>query len=180
MMMKPMFDLVLASAVAVVIAGCGGGSAVKQDAPVQDQSTSAGGAQTGGTGGGGVSGEALGSGGTQMAMAGGRPEKLRVHFEFDSSAVDAEARSIIEQHAAYLAANPKVKIRLEGHADERGTREYNLALGERRADSVERMLRILGISTDRIALTSYGEEHPLSMGHDESSWHVNRRVEFAY
>jgi peptidoglycan-associated lipoprotein len=113
-------------------------------------------------------------------MAAQQPDKLRVHFEFDSSAIDSESRRIIEQHAAYLAANPDIKINLTGHADERGTREYNLALGERRGVSVERMLRVLGITTDRVTTISYGEEQPLAMGHEETSWRVNRRVEFIY
>ena len=76
--------------------------------------------------------------------------------------------------------DPGVKINLTGHADERGTREYNLALGGRRGEAVERMLQGLGVRTDRITMISYGEEQPLAMGHDETSWRVNRRVEFIY
>jgi peptidoglycan-associated lipoprotein len=106
--------------------------------------------------------------------------KHRVYFAFDSSTVDDESRSIIEAHAAYLAANPKTKVVLEGHTDERGTREYNLALGERRAQSVMRMMRTLGVAADRMKATSYGEEKPVATGHDESSWHLNRRVEIQY
>ncbi len=176
MMMKPTLNIVLACGLA--IAGCGGGTTVKE-APVQDQSApAAGGAGTGPAGGPGVSGQPLDSRGA--AMATDRPGKMRVYFEFDSSAIDAESRAIIEQHAAYLSANPGTKIRLEGHADERGTREYNLALGERRGDAVERMLRILGINADRLTTISYGEERPVAMGHEETSWRLNRRVEFAY
>lgn len=179
MMMKPTLNIVLACGLAITIAGCGGGSTVKE-APVQDQSApAAGGGGTGPAGGPGVSGQPLDSG-AAAAMAADRPGKMRVYFEFDSSAIDAESRATVEQHAAYLSANPSTKIRLEGHADERGTREYNLALGERRGDAVERMLRILGINADRLTTTSYGEERPVAMGHEESSWRLNRRVEFAY
>ena len=106
--------------------------------------------------------------------------KRRVYFAFDSSAVDDESRSIIEAHANYLAANPQVKVVLEGHTDERGTREYNLALGERRAQAVERMMRTLGVAAARVKASSYGEEKPVATDHDESSWRLNRRVEILY
>ena len=91
-------------------------------------------------------------------------------MEFDSSALDSESRALIEAHAAYLAANPDVLLGLEGHADERGTREYNLALGERRGQAVRRMMRLLGIDSQRLTAQSYGEENPVAMGHDESAW----------
>ncbi|MFQ5993856.1 MAG: peptidoglycan-associated lipoprotein Pal [Acidiferrobacterales bacterium] len=185
--MKNVLYIAVALMVAAALGACAG-SAVKEEAPVEDQSTSAagaggtasGGAQTGTPGSPGSEGTMLGTGGGQVAMMGGKPLKMIVHFEFDSSAVDSEARQIIEQHAAYLSANPDVKVNLEGHADERGTREYNLALGERRGGSVDRMLRVLGVSEDRMTIISYGEEQPLAMGHGESSWRVNRRVEFVY
>lgn len=106
--------------------------------------------------------------------------KRRVHFEFDSSALDDENRRIVEAHARYLAANPNLRVTLEGHADERGTREYNLALGERRSQSVERVMRLLGVGGNRLTLTSYGEEKPLAPEHNESAWALNRRVEILY
>lgn len=122
----------------------------------------------------------MSDGSTQMAMAGERPNKLRVHFDFDSSTIDSGSRALVEAHAAYLSANPDVLVSLEGHADERGTREYNLALGERRGQAVERMLRLLGIDGQRLTAVSYGEENPVATGHDESAWRLNRRVEFLY
>jgi peptidoglycan-associated lipoprotein len=164
------------------LAACGGGAAVKSEAPAEEQGAagaSGAGVETGVAGGAGAEGEALG-GGRQVAMAAPRPEKMRVLFEFDSSAIDSESRAIIEAHAAYLVANPGVMLRLQGHADERGTREYNLALGERRGVSVERMLRVLGVSLERLTTISYGEENPMAMGHNETAWRLNRRVEFAY
>lgn len=106
--------------------------------------------------------------------------KRRVHFEFDSSALDEESRRIVEAHARYLVANPRLRVTLEGHADERGTREYNLALGERRSQSVERVMRVLGVSNSRLAVTSYGEEKPLAPENNESAWALNRRVEILY
>jgi peptidoglycan-associated lipoprotein len=77
-------------------------------------------------------------------------------------------------------AHPSIRIRIEGHADERGTREYNLALGERRADSVSRLLQLQGVLDDQIEILSYGEELPAASGHDERSWALNRRVEIVY
>ena len=102
--------------------------------------------------------------------------KRTVYFEFDSSALDGESRAIVEAHAAHLAANAKIKLSLEGHADERGTREYNLGLGERRAQTVERVMRALGVGADRVNTVSYGEEKPAAPGHDEAAWNQNRRV----
>ncbi len=106
--------------------------------------------------------------------------KRRVHFEFDSSALDEANRRIVEAHARYLVANPSLRVTLEGHADERGTREYNLALGERRAQSVERVMRVLGVAGNRLNTVSYGEEKPLAPEHNESAWALNRRVEIIY
>jgi len=103
-----------------------------------------------------------------------------VHFEFDSAALDDENRRIVEAHARYLVANPNLRVTLEGHCDERGTREYNLALGERRAQSVARVMRVLGVASNRLTLRSYGEEKPLDPGHNESAWALNRRVEIVY
>lgn len=106
--------------------------------------------------------------------------KRRVYFAFDSSSLDDENRAIVEAHAAHLVANPNLKVHLEGNCDERGTREYNLALGERRAQAVERLMRVLNVPANRITTVSYGEEKPLAPGHDESAWRQNRRVEIVY
>lgn len=103
-----------------------------------------------------------------------------VYFEFDSSEIGGEARGIIEAHAAYLAGNRGASVTLEGHADERGTREYNLALGERRGESVRRLMTLLGASSPQLSVVSYGEERPAVDGHDESAWRFNRRVEIVY
>ena len=103
-----------------------------------------------------------------------------IYFEYDSSEIKAEYRSVIEAHAAYLSANSNTIITLEGHADERGSREYNLALGERRAKSVRQQMTLLGVSSSQIRLVSYGEERPAVDGHDEASWQQNRRVEILY
>jgi peptidoglycan-associated lipoprotein len=103
-----------------------------------------------------------------------------IYFEYDSSDIKFEDRATVEAHAAYLVANPNTNMTLEGHADERGSREYNLALGERRAQTVERQMTLLGASPSQIRTVSYGEERPAIDNHDEYSWSQNRRVEIIY
>jgi peptidoglycan-associated lipoprotein len=103
-----------------------------------------------------------------------------IHFAYDSSELDADSQAIAEAHARFLSENSSITVVLEGHADERGTREYNLALGERRAQSVVDVFIALGVSAANIENVSYGEENPVADGHDESSWHMNRRVEVRY
>ncbi len=103
-----------------------------------------------------------------------------IYFEYDSSDVKSEDRTTVEAHAAYLVENPDTIITLEGHADERGSREYNLALGERRALTVKRQMTLIGASADQIRTVSYGEERPAIDEHDDYSWSQNRRVEIIY
>jgi peptidoglycan-associated lipoprotein len=103
-----------------------------------------------------------------------------IYFAYDSSEVAEEDRPLVEMHASFLAANPSVKVSLEGHADERGAREYNIGLGEHRAQAVQRMLELQGVAPDQISTVSYGEEKPAVEGHDESAWAMNRRVELVY
>lgn len=102
------------------------------------------------------------------------------YFEFDSSTVDDKYATILAAHGAYLASTPSVTVRLEGHADERGTPAYNQALGEQRAKAVAQVLASYGVSTSQIQIVSYGEEKPKAMGHDEASWLENRRVDIKY
>ena len=101
-----------------------------------------------------------------------------IHFDFDRYDIRPEDTQILKENAALLMNYPKVKIQAEGHCDERGTNEYNLALGERRASAAKKYLLSLGISTDRISSISYGEEKPLDTGHDEEAWSKNRRGHF--
>ena len=101
-------------------------------------------------------------------------------FEFDRSDLKQDALDDLDSHAKYLAADRSAKVRLEGHADERGTRAYNLALGERRANSVARYLVIQGVNRSQIESMSYGEERPLSLSRDDNGWSRNRRVELVY
>jgi peptidoglycan-associated lipoprotein len=102
-----------------------------------------------------------------------------VFFDFDKFDIKAEYRDMLDAHAAYLV-NSGAKVVLEGHADERGTREYNLALGELRAKQVAAYLQVKGVSASQIDVVSYGEEKPLSIGKTEAEYSQNRRVEFVY
>lgn len=103
-----------------------------------------------------------------------------IYFEYDSASVRAEDQPILDAHAAYLGKNPNISVRLEGHTDERGSREYNLALGERRALSIRQLLMLQGASADQFRVTSFGEERPAVDGGNESAWAQNRRVEILY
>jgi len=102
------------------------------------------------------------------------------YFDFDQAIVRRDGHAELDQHAGVLANNPRLMVRLEGHADERGTREYNLALGERRANAVQSYLLSQGASRSQIEVVSYGEEKPAMNGHDQTSWEINRRVEIVY
>lgn len=101
-----------------------------------------------------------------------------IHFAFDSYTLSPEAQKILDKKVAWLRKHPDIKIIIEGHCDERGSNEYNLALGERRANSAREYLINAGIDPDRIHIISYGEERPLALGHDEASWAINRRAHF--
>jgi peptidoglycan-associated lipoprotein len=118
---------------------------------------------------------------TTYASGGGAGSVGRVvYFDFDSSEIRADADPVITANARYLAANPAVNATLEGHTDERGTREYNIGLGERRAESVRRAMSAYGVSSGQMRTLSYGEERPADPGHTEESYAKNRRVEIVY
>lgn len=108
------------------------------------------------------------------------PKKRLIHFDTSSDMMSPENRVILEEHARYLRANPLSFVRLEGHTDERGSREYNLALAEQRVIVLKEMLKSLGVHEDQLMTLSYGEERPASLGHSEKHWRQNRRVEFVY
>lgn len=99
-----------------------------------------------------------------------------IHFATDEYDIDPQARAILDSQAAWLVAHPNVRITIEGHCDERGTREYNLALGDRRANSAKNYLAAKGVSPDRMTTISYGKERPIALGSDEASWAQNRRA----
>ena len=118
---------------------------------------------------------------TEAAISefGNNADSFTLYFAYDDTEIDEVATRIIIQHANFMQNNPSVNLRLEGHADERGTREYNLALGENRALSVKEVLGLYNLD-DRIIVVSYGEEQPILTGSNEEAWEKNRRVEFVY
>ena len=118
---------------------------------------------------------------TEAAISefGNNADSFTLYFAYDDTEIDEVATRIIIQHANFMQSNPSVNLRLEGHADERGTREYNLALGENRALSVKEVLGLYNLD-DRIIVVSYGEEQPILTGSNEEAWEKNRRVEFDY
>jgi peptidoglycan-associated lipoprotein len=106
--------------------------------------------------------------------------KRSVYYPFDVDAVQDADKPVVQAHGQYLAANPNRKVRLEGNCDERGSNEYNLGLGQRRADGVKKMLMLSGAKSSQLDSISYGEEKPSASGHDEASWAQNRRTDIKY
>ncbi|MCB1777590.1 MAG: peptidoglycan-associated lipoprotein Pal [Candidatus Competibacteraceae bacterium] len=116
-----------------------------------------------------------------MGMGGSMVSADRiVYFDFDSANIRSDSQTIIESNANYLRGNPRIITQLEGHTDERGSREYNIALGERRANAVRQVMTAMGVSPQQIRVLSYGEERPAAGGFDEQSYALNRRVEIVY
>lgn len=179
MQLKPLARSLAAALSIVVIAGCSstGGTQDGDSYGSQDGSTT--GSSTSGTGTGSQYGSTSGSGAGQQADS-RIPEVRTIYFDYDRDMIKSEYESVVMAHARYLRANPGAQLVLHGHTDERGTREYNMALGERRADAVERFLNIQGVSPSQMSVVSYGEERPAVNGQDESAYAQNRRVVFNY
>jgi len=118
-------------------------------------------------------------GGAQPALK-NMPAQRTVYYDFDRADIKPEFRPAIEAHARYLRDNADARVTIEGNGDERGSREYNLALGQKRAEGVRQTLRLLGATDQQIEAVSYGEEKPKALGHDEASWAQNRRSDFVY
>lgn len=176
----------------LIFAGCSS-TGDKQDEAAADGAGAAGyGAGTSGYGAGGAGSSGYGAGGGAGFNRGGsysasdldNPSsplyKKVIYFQYDSAEVMPEYVSVVTAHAEFLAGNAGQRVIVQGHADERGTREYNIALGEQRAKTVANMLKLQGVTEGQIQIVSYGEEKPSCDGHDEQCWHQNRRAEFAY
>jgi peptidoglycan-associated lipoprotein len=103
-----------------------------------------------------------------------------VYFDFDAAVLKPESTSVIERHGKFLLANPKVAVKIEGNADERGSAEYNLALGQKRAEAVRQSLKVYGVKDTQVEAISWGSEKPKVPGHDESAWAQNRRADVQY
>jgi peptidoglycan-associated lipoprotein len=137
------------------------------------------GAQSGGAGAASAAGGAEEGAAAPGPLAGILAKRI-IYFDFDSSEIKGEGPGIVTAHAKYLAANPTVKVRLEGHTDERGSREYNIGLGERRAQAVRRAMLLQGATEAQLSTVSYGAERPVATGSNEAAWAQNRRVEIVY
>jgi peptidoglycan-associated lipoprotein len=121
--------------------------------------------------------------GSAEGVAGPNSGQLKnriVYFDFDSSEIRSDFTGMITAHAHYLASNASIRVRIEGNTDERGSREYNIGLGERRAQAVRRALMLQGVAESQITTVSYGEERPAVTGHTEEAWSRNRRAEIVY
>ena len=184
--------LLIAAGCALVLAGCG--STVKLDeqttAPIEERGAAAAGAGTAAGAGSGAT--ATGADGRQVApvTAGADKDPLNdpasplakrsIYFDFDSYTIRDEYRATIEAHARYLLTNRNRRMVVQGNTDERGSREYNLALGQKRAEAVRKALVALGVADAQIEAVSFGEEKPRATGTDEASWAENRRADMVY
>jgi len=181
-----MRNLLFVAIIAAAVAGCS--TTPTTEAPVEDRGAAGAtvpgaGAQTGGAQGGGVNGSAIGNNGAgdpELRNPNSILSKRSVYFDFDSFVVKDEYRPLVEAHARYLQSHRNARMTVQGNTDERGSREYNIALGQKRADAVKRMMTLLGAQDGQIETTSFGEERPKNPGHDDSAWAENRRDDIVY
>lgn len=175
-MIKRMF---LALAIVAAMVGCS--SVPLDNVPVEDKSAAAVSGQPGGPGSGTQSSVAPVAADSAAGTAAGPANVARIiYFDYDSYVIKPQFQSLLEGHARFLKANTGRKVSIEGHTDERGGREYNLALGQRRSEAVRRALGLLGVSDSQVEAVSFGKEKPVAMGSDEASWAQNRRAEIHY
>ena len=180
--MKSIASMTLLLAASLLLAGCPKKPTVsepstgKSQVPASATTNGAGGASTRVTPLGDASGNGMGSAGDSAAT---RAHNI-IYFDFDKSEIKPEFADIVTAAARNLASHPQLKVKLEGNTDERGTREYNIGLGERRAQAVRRALLLQGATEAQVATVSYGSERPAVEGDDETAWTQNRRVELTY
>ncbi|MFC3285330.1 peptidoglycan-associated lipoprotein Pal [Litchfieldella rifensis] len=159
------------------VAGCSSSGGTQDGAM---DGTAGNGIGTGSMSGQGMTSGQQGGAGMQAGQQGRIPDVRTIYFDFDSDQIRSEFQSVLTAHAQYLRSNGNVTVVLEGHTDERGTREYNMALSERRAKAVERFLTVQGVSPSQFEIVSYGEERPAVRGNGEDAYAQNRRVVFSY
>jgi peptidoglycan-associated lipoprotein len=167
---------VLVPAALLVLAACGGnkGNTLPDSSNEAVGSNAGGGATTGTTSTSGITGSPLEQERARLLQT------LVIYFDYDQAEIKPEFTQVVQAHGQQLASNANMQVRLEGHTDERGSREYNIGLGERRAQAVRRALMLAGAQPTQITTVSYGEERPAATGSDEESWRLNRRVEIVY
>ncbi|MBS0416738.1 MAG: peptidoglycan-associated lipoprotein Pal [Proteobacteria bacterium] len=172
--------MVLMLATALVSAG---GCASKKPKAGASQSTEVGannGADSSGAGADAANAGNVGADEDVAGPTGGLLAKRVIYFDFDSSDIKGEGNEVVAAHAKYLASHSTTRVRLEGNTDDRGSREYNIGLGERRAQSVRRALMLQGVTESQVTTVSYGAERPAVVGNDDAAWSKNRRVEIVY
>jgi peptidoglycan-associated lipoprotein len=167
---------VLLAATALTLTACNRGNTVPEDTGPTDA-----GANTNND----LSTERIGGGGDVGVSAISARDRelvrtLVIYFDYDQADIKPEFNELLAAHGRQLVASPNMQLRLEGHTDERGSREYNIGLGERRAQAVRRVLTLQGVAAAQLTTVSYGEERPAQTGSDEESWRLNRRVELVY
>jgi peptidoglycan-associated lipoprotein len=165
--------MLLLVATSLAVAGCGN-KPKPSDTPVDTSASTTDASSSG------ASSEASEEGAEAPGPMEGLLAKRVIYFDFDSSEIRGEGTDIVAAHAKQLASRTGQKVRLEGHTDERGSREYNIGLGERRAQAVRRALLLQGAGEPQLSTVSYGEERPAAAGSDETAWQRNRRVEIVY
>jgi peptidoglycan-associated lipoprotein len=181
-MQQTVHKLLMSALFASLLAACSTTPTPDSGAPVEDRNVGAGtsGAATAGTTTGNVAGTATGSQSNRLRDPNSILSKRSVYFEFDSYAVRDDYKPLIDAHARYLQGDKGGRMTIQGNTDERGSREYNIALGQRRADAVKKMMMLLGATDSQIETVSFGKEKPRNAGHDEGSWTENRRDDFVY
>jgi peptidoglycan-associated lipoprotein len=170
--------LALTSATLLFTAGCSGKHPLKTAPAASTVGESNSGASSAGDATAANAGTVGDSGGSGASAPAGVARLI--YFDFDSAEIRPEFVTVIAAHAKAVAANASIRLRLEGHTDERGSPEYNIGLGERRAQAVRRALMLQGVGEGQLATVSYGEERPAASGQTEADWAKNRRVEFVY
>lgn len=166
----------IALALVALLAGCSTATKKGGGAEVVDQSMGggAGGVETSGAAG------TTSYAGASLTDPSSPLSRRVIYFEYDSDTIQPADQELITAHATYLSSHPNQMVTLEGYTDERGTPEYNIALGDRRAQSVKRALELQGVAPQQITVVSYGEEKPAAEGHSEAAYRLNRRVEIVY
>jgi peptidoglycan-associated lipoprotein len=184
-----MKKLLISALFATLLAGCASTQSPESGAPVEDRNPSASagsgaaGASTSPSGGSNVGGTATpgsGQGASALRDPNNILSRRSIYFDYDSDQVKDQFRPLVEAHARYLQSNRSARMTIQGNTDERGSREYNIALAQRRADSAKRMMQLLGAGETQIETVSFGKEKPKNQGHDEAAWAENRRDDIVY
>jgi peptidoglycan-associated lipoprotein len=173
--MKSWLRVLVPVVVLIALAACKKGDTLPDSSTAEAVGAGAGGANTtSSSGSSGITGSPLEQQQARLLQT------LVIYFDYDQAEIKPDFTAVVQAHGQRLASNASMQVRLEGHTDERGSREYNIGLGERRAQAVRRALMLAGAQPGQITTVSYGEERPAATGSDEESWRLNRRVEIVY